>query len=791
MKQLCILILYFLFSVGIIYGQRTKELKLTFDKSDFLIDESDGQLSISSAKHPIQYGADTSEPGLPFVIVHFLIGADEDYSGVEVSYTEDLLYRDIFVKNNPTYKVRGSNEASEPVKHTTSYSRALYPMENVRYSGTHLVDGYKYITFLVSPFKYQAQRRQLDLLSDISLKIQLSPSKKSPQKAGRAMRDIVQRIVVNGDEMQALYEKPIVNYRNTFSRDIRSGNDPFDYLIITSESQKSAYQKLADWKTRKGVRTKVVTTEQIYSFLTENYYYTHDGHECGALVYKRLIEYFKNNYDIKYVLLGGDVEVIPTLHADMDFGPTTAGCRTPCDLYFSCLNGDYATFEWNNNPSDGGWGTYLDYVDYHPQLILTRLSTNSLSDAMIQINRIIEYERGYNSERWNNKMLMVGNELFSTYDGHSDAEYKDSMMWAYYIHPKWSSGNRFAFFDTFTHHPNGSNYNVTGEHFIDQLSQGYPFVHIDSHGDTLNFRLENDTLWTYEISDFHNPFYSIITTSACTTNAFDFDCMSEHLMRQPHGGIIGYWGASRITKGIDDERNYSEIDRFNILYYTFLFDTEVPRFGEVTTATKLHIIDSLGSNIPFTNPSRSYLYNMNPLGDPEMPVFKIRPREFYYRHLTFDEEDGLKIGFTIEAPTKICIMSLEDQGLSYYETVEIGYNQYPTYGYCFDSLPPNHDYSICFTSPGYKPYIINLYNSGTIQNDSIANDAILWSNQAMIGRDVTTTKPQGPVVVEEGDIFIKAPQGTTIKNNFTLKKGATLTIDPSISEHCDDPNFVY
>lgn len=778
MKQLCILILYFLFSVGIIYGQRTKELKLTFDKSDFLIDESDGQLSISSAKHPIQYGADTSEPGLPNVIVHVLIGGNEEYSGVRIQSTEMPLYSDVFVRNNPTYRVRGSKEAKEPVKRVTSYKRALYPEENVRYTGTHNVDGYKYITFLVSPFKYQPGLRKLDLLHDISLSIQLKPSKNRAQKAGRAMRDVVKRVVVNGDEMQALYEKPIVNYRNTFSRDIRSGNDPFDYLIITSESQKSAYQKLADWKTRKGVRTKVVTTEQIYSFLTENYYYTHDGHECGALVYKRLIEYFKNNYDIKYVLLGGDVEVIPTLHADMDFGPNTAGCTTPCDLYFSSLNGDFPTFEWNNNPYDGGWGTFSDNVDYHPQLILTRLSTNSLSDAIIQVNRIIDYERGYNSERWNNRMLMVGTELYSTYDGHSDVEIKDSMMWNYRIHPKWSTGSRFAFFDTYTHHPDGSSYDVIGAHFIDQLCQGFPFVHIDTHGDVQNYKLERDTLWVDEIPDFYNPSYSIITTSACSTNAFDsLECMSEHLMRQPHGGIIGYWGASRNTLGIEDERYYSDIDQFNILYYSFLFGTEEPRFGEITTAAKLEIIDSLGNNISFTNPSRSYLYNMNPLGDPEMIIYTKPLIEFEGLDIEILNDSTLYFGFATNnldfLPFDICIMSTDDNGESIYSIerqVANGTNI---------TLPSGHDYSICATQPGFAPYILNVYRRGYVQNDTIANESIVWSNQAMIGRDIST-EPQGPVIVEKGQMTIKAPQGTTIKNDFTLKKGATLIIDPAI-----------
>lgn len=60
------------------------------------------------------------------------------------------------------------------------------------------------------------------------------------------------------------------------------------------------------------------------------------------------------------------------------------------------------------------------------------------------------------------------------------------------------------------------------------------------------------------------------------------------------------------------------------------------------------------------------------------------------------------------------------------------------------------------------------------------NLPIVWSNQAMIGRNVTTTKPQGPVIVEKDQMTIKAPNGVTLKNNFSLKKGASLVIDPTI-----------
>lgn len=791
MKKILICILCSFVSACSIYGQRTKELKFSFDKSDFILEESGGRLSVSSAKHTIKYGADTSEPGLPFVIVHFLIGPDEDYSGVEFSYTEAPIYRDIFVKNNPTYKVRGSKGSSEPVKRVTSYSRALYPMENVSYSGTHLVDGYKYITFLVCPFKYLAQRRQLDLLSEISLKIQLSPSKEHPQKTGRAMRDIVRRIVINGDEMQTLYEKPTVNYRNSFSRDIRSNDAPFDYLIITRDSLKGAFQRLADWKTRKGVPTKVITMEHIDT-ISDYWHVNFYGQRHTPLGIKNAIKDYYDNHNIKYVLLGGDDDIIPSEKCQINYRDKTPTYKksSVCDLYYASLN---TPINWDQNEN------YFiaedeDNIDCHPIIAVSRLSVCSNADAEMQVRRIIDYERNPNLETWNDSILMMGCALDTTilFGNLSDVVIKGQKISDSLEH--YRAGGRYFFYDKKTTHPNDSNYNVTVQNFKERLARGYSYVHFDTHGGPDCIRLEPPAFfYCNNASEYVNPNHSMIVTSACSTNDFEEDCLSEAFMRNQNGGVIAYWGGSNQILGPQednypsyiqvDERLLGPADNINVNIYKHLIQDYENHLGDAVNLARLAFISVGNGDIPYNDPYRWTLFSLNLLGDPEMPIYKSQPREFYYRDLTFFENEGFTINFSEEVPTKMCIMSLNDNGQSYYYIEEFEYNHFT--GYCFDSLPQGLDYSICFTSPGYKPYILNLYNSGTIQNDTIANDAVVWSNQAMIGRDVTTNKPRGPVVVEKGDVFIKAPQGTTIKNNFSLKKGATLIIDPNITEVFD------
>ena len=64
-----------------------------------------------------------------------------------------------------------------------------------------------------------------------------------------------------------------------------------------------------------------------------------------------------------------------------------------------------------------------------------------------------------------------------------------------------------------------------------------------------------------------------------------------------------------------------------------------------------------------------------------------------------------------------------------------------------------------------------------IQNKTIAG---LWdiyeTGSAFIGSDVTNKVAQGPVVVSNANITVKATQGATVTKDFEVQLGATFTI---------------
>jgi len=766
-------------------GQRHKTIELTFLPTDFIVSERDGLLSIDSYRHAIHFDSDVSEPALPLVLIHVLIDSDEEYVNVDATYHDVPYSKGVQVRCNPTYVPR--NMISQRLSHITppEYSKNIYPSEFVRYTGTHHVDGYTYISFFVSPFFFLTQDKELLLHEKVVLDIKLKQEPTTKAKVGRAMRNAIKSIVINKDEMATLYPEP----KRERTRTGLTANSDFDYLIITRDSLRDAFQKLADWKTRKGVPTRVVTIEQIDTipaYWQEDFY----GQIHTQLGIKRAIKDYYDNYNIKYVLLGGDNDIIPSEQCHLQYKNFTSSItQVTSDLYFACLNDpiDWDFYHHNNISAEDG-----DRIDCHPSLPVSRLSVCSFADAIIQVNRIIEYERDPQMDIWKDSVLLAGCAYDSNwiYFDRSDVEYKGRQFLSPAIN-SYEADGCFHFYDTGTDHPCNASYDVTHSHFKEQFEKGYSFVQFDGHGGKTSYVLENgDSLCVQDVSTFVNPRHTIIFTSACKTNYFEEDCLSEAFMRNPYSGVIAYWGGSdRVVVEEDlwyNQSTPSVFDHMNLEIYEDLFTDADNHLGDAINVTRLNHYTFANATDPYNYIERDILINTNLLGDPEMPIYTKDPMEFDGLDIAFMNNGQLHFGFASQNQDfsyfDICVMSIDDNGESLYEIFEDIDGNGVTL-----NLPVGHDYSICATQPRFKPYILNVYRSGYVQNDTIANESIVWSDQAMIGRDVTTTKPQGPVVVEKDQMTIKAPQGVTIKNNFTLKKGATLVIDPTIQYIWHDP----
>ncbi|GAH90754.1 unnamed protein product [marine sediment metagenome] len=157
------------------------------------------------------------------------------------------------------------------------------------------------------------------------------------------------------------------------------------YLIITNDNFYDAIQSLAQWKHKKGLRTKVVKLSEIGS---------------SALEIKTYITNAYNNWQIPpefLLLVGAPINYLPF--------PQVSGTYT--DNYYTDIEGDI-----------------------HNDILSGRLTVHNTTEAQTVVNKILLYERTpyMDDSLWFINACLIVREDYDTYD--------DSIYWSDIHHAK-------------------------------------------------------------------------------------------------------------------------------------------------------------------------------------------------------------------------------------------------------------------------------------------------------------------------------------------------------------------
>ena len=539
-----------------------------------------------------------------------------------------------------------------------------------------------------------------------------------------------------------------------------SPTGPVDYLIITSSSLLPAFNDLIEWKRTKGIRTEAISIDSID--------HSYSDSTIQLKIKSCLYDYYLNR-GLKYVLLGGDNTIVPIQYCYAQSG-SQAIFNMPSDLYYACFGG---CFNWDGN-GNGIYGEVADNVDFSPSIYVSRLPIRTQEHITAFLNKLICYEKNPLSKPWHNNILMAGviiRKKLAT--GQSDAEAKADNLYNNYILPYWQ-GNRVRFFDTYTDFPGGASYQLSTPNLQTQLQQGYTFMEMGTHGTQDDWKLENSNFYRKsDASSLHNEGFTIITTVACLTNAFDSShvnfpdpCLSEAFIRNPNNGVVAYLGCSREGWTARDDTTLNSTLQYSYSYeaefYKSLFNNskKFHNYAEIVAISKMQKISSCGSN----NANRWLQLGLNPLGDPEMPIYTQTPIEFDSCAISF-----IASGIAVNTGTdscSICVMSTEDNGASYYDV-----RNYISSA-IFQGI--NQDVTVCITKHNYVPKILNIRPVINIQNEHILDSRLYVADKVNIGSHVTDSIPIGNVVFEGGTTKIKANTvrlmpGTQVNTGVQLK----------------------
>ncbi len=388
----------------------------------------------------------------------------------------------------------------------------------------------------------------------------------------------------------------------------------WDQVVITSQALAEPFQEFATWKTRRGVRCRMVTLPQIYAQFTE-------GPDQQKI--RDFITMAYEEWGTRYVLLGGDDEVVPhrgfmadeIFYIDLD---------CPADLYYGALDGT-----WNDD-NDVYWGELAE-ADFLPEVHVGRASVDSVAEARNFITKVVRYlespvladcETG----------LMLGEETW--WDVKAKA-YKEEIRLG---SDNWGVSTA-GFPPEFLV---GTLYDVEGvwdaeANLLPLLNRGPNLINHAGHAD--NFVVMKLTDFMINEENLQNDGVenglSIIYSQGCYSGAFDDrdwefhyleeDAVGEELTTIATGAVACVMNSRNGWGSYIDTNGPSQY--FDREFFDALFGEGIASLGEAADDSKIDNIWSVGSSF-----FRYCYYTLNLLGDPEMKVWTATPRPLQVLH---------------------------------------------------------------------------------------------------------------------------------------------------------------
>ncbi len=292
-----------------------------------------------------------AEPGQPAVnAFNFLLHAGKGRIDWTVIERKSVLLKDfrLVPEIEPQPDKMGFNPTPPKPDPSIYESDNQFPETPVHDVLTAIIRGAEVRRVKVLPIIYYPDREELEVVYDLTIRFEHpTPAIIEERISSDTYIDLLRNILVNPDILRT--------GRGFRSPDPESSTGA-EYLIITTQAMSSAAQTLAHWKNRCGIDTEVRTTDET-------------GSTASAIR-----SYVQNAYDTwspapEYLLIIGDAEDVPTNYTSDDH--PYHGTHIGTDLY-------YVT-------TDGG--------DYYPEIFYGRLLVQSLTQANIAVNRIINYEK--------------------------------------------------------------------------------------------------------------------------------------------------------------------------------------------------------------------------------------------------------------------------------------------------------------------------------------------------------------------------------------------------------------
>ncbi|MDH4210708.1 MAG: C25 family cysteine peptidase [candidate division WOR-3 bacterium] len=522
---------------------------------------------------------DVGAPEIPTRALKIALPYGATDIGIQIIATEtETLAGEYLLSCAQPPQVLSKDEPRQPVLPNQDIytSNRLYPGQIIEFRGVGRLDNHEICELVVYPIQYKPESRKLIFNRSVRFRITYRGGTKRT-----AQSSLLKKMIINPEDISE-YER---------TRD----PDDITYLIISNPPFDTVFQRLADWKTKKGLPAHVRTVDWILANYT--------GEDNAACI-RNYIKTLPDS-NIQYVLLGGDTYMIPCRFAYAMTCSASIWNREdslPCDLYYADLQGN-----WNFD-GDGLYGEVEDSIDLYPDLSVGRAPVSSVTEAQNFVNKILTYEKNPPNE-YLDKALLLAEVLWQS-------PFTDQAIHKNRIEEESFLPNLVV---TKLYETLG---NENRQSVMAAIRSGQNLINHDGHGSTSVMGVGVGYLNTIDLDTITNaPRYGIIFSLGCWTAAFDFACIAEGWMNNENGGGVAFVGNSSYGWGSPGNPGFGISDIFDSRFFYSLLVENNYHIGEALAMCKAYFI-------PYSrekNVYRWHQYQLNLLGEPEMMVWTALP----------------------------------------------------------------------------------------------------------------------------------------------------------------------
>jgi len=467
-----------------------------------------------------------------------------------------------------------------------------FPENPVDFSGANNMSGYSLAGLVIKPIRYNPTTGEVRYLQSLKIAVEYEFSKipapivRSPRSAKTYERMIL-NLVINPELVD--------EYSARWTIDLGAK----DYLIVVPDASWAAMDTLSRLRLairRQGWNDTLVTATDFES--------NFPGVDLPEHI-RNGIKSIWESTGIAAVLLVGDQSLLGLRHAyamDSEAGYYPDENDIPCDLYFSDLDGN-----WNAD-GDDIFGETTDSVDLYPDVLVGRISVDNTAEFAGWLNKYLTYVENTPAD-FGNEALFLGQILW--FSPYTDAGVGKDMVRDECL-PDY-----FTLLRLYESLGNENMISVTNA-----FNAGYGIINHDGHANSDVIGVGGYDYFSSSDADalYNFPYCGVLYSIGCWPAALDYDCISEHFLTNPNGGVVAFIGNSRYGWGCPGNPGYGYSDYFDFAFWHNIFDGE-PAIGEAIAQMKARY----APYAKWENVWRWKEYEIILLGEPGMVIYQNEP----------------------------------------------------------------------------------------------------------------------------------------------------------------------